>query len=80
LRERERERGAGGLGLRACLEKALFSYKTKTQNPTRICKEKRTLRFEVSFTQKKLNIKKKLALAEKKLNIFLNVSDFPRSH
>jgi hypothetical protein len=61
------------------LRNLFFPTKHKTQNPTRTCKEKRTLWLEVSFTQKTKYLKKKLALAEK-LNIFLNVSDFPRSH
>ena len=80
-REREREREGGGLVCVLALRKLFFPTKHKTQNPTRICKEKRTLRLEVSFSQKTRNLKKisKLALAEK-LNIFLNVSDFPRSH
>jgi hypothetical protein len=43
-RERERERG-GGLDLRACLEKALFPYKTQNTKPnTNMQKKKRTLR------------------------------------
>jgi hypothetical protein len=67
------------------LRNLFFPTKHKTQNPTRTCKEKRTLWLEVSFTQKTKYLKEiepcgsKLALAEK-LNIFLNVSDFPRSH
>jgi hypothetical protein len=49
------------------LEKAPFSLQNKEQKTQhRHTQKKQTLRLKVSFTRK--------------LNIFLNVSDFPRSH
>ena len=38
-RERERERGGGALGCVLALRRLFFTYKTKTQNPTRTYKE-----------------------------------------
>ena len=83
LRERERERERGGPRF-ACLpwESSFSLQNTKHKTQHEYAKKNEPCGSKLALA-KKLEIKKKkiskLALAEK-LNIFLNVSDFLRSH